>query len=105
MGSRSLSISINQHFDALRNAFDKVWASLEQDETYRPANVLAERDRLAEIIIDLAQVHRLPASDIPQIATWIMRGRVRTKDEMVGFVTPEVLEASSHPVGNPKREQ
>jgi hypothetical protein len=65
MGSRS---PISQHFDALRDAFDKVWASLEQDEAYRPANVLAERDRLAEIIIDLAQVQRLPSSDVPQIS-------------------------------------
>jgi hypothetical protein len=103
MGSRSLSVTIRQHFDALRDAFDEVWASLEQDEAYRPANILAERDRLAEIIIDLAQVHRLPASDIPQIATWIMRGRVRTKDEIAGFFAPEVFDAGSHQVRNPKR--
>jgi hypothetical protein len=102
MGSRS---PINQHFDALRDAFDEAWASLEKDESYRPANILAERDRLAEIIIDLAQVHRLPASDIPQIATWIMRGRVRTKDDIAGFFASDVLDASAHEVRNLKREQ
>jgi hypothetical protein len=102
MGSRS---PISQHFDALRDAFDKVWASLEQDEAYRPANVLAERDRLAEIIIDLAQVHRLPASDVPQVATWIMRGRVRAKDDVAGFFSSDVLDAIAHEVRNPKREQ